>query len=563
LRERTRLYLKRTGQFFSPEPIVRVAIDWAIQSKHDTVLDVATGRGIFLTEAFRRLTELGLNAEDAIEHLFGVELRQSAHKLALRNMENLMNSGAHHIIKANFFDLLPSTLGYSKAKKSKRVLPLFRAVVGNPPFIRYSVMTETTKAKAIARAEGLGFNLKGAVDESVFFLLHATSFLEPGGRLAFVIPERLLFTDYSSSLRNFLARQFDSIRMIFCNGWKFDGAIENVVLLLATNGKNSCIEVDETSFGNFSQSDISSSIRQIGRWTPSEAAALESWNLLRFKPELSSLLTKLKMLSGVHKLGDLAKVEIGCVTGANDFFVLRKNEREESRIPDMYFAKAVSKASHVQGVYFDIERWNNLYDEQERCSLLKIDHKLNVKRVKTLNGYISRGREQELKRRYKIGRRKAWYCVPPYDPPTAFFTYMAHRYPRLVLNDTYAINTNSIHSVRLSSSLPPLEFCASFYNSLTLLSCELLGRIYGEGVLKLEPSELSQALVVNPSDLSIAGDLLVEAKSIHEKLLKNELWSVLEVVDLIVLSDGLHLSKSETTTVRSAYTSLVTKRLSL
>jgi adenine-specific DNA-methyltransferase len=523
------------------------------------VLDVATGQGIFLTEAFRRFRELGLDSEDAAERLFGVELRKVACKDTVQRITNLTGARSHHIIKANFFDIIPGNKHYL-GKRNRRSFPLFRAVVGNPPFIRYSIMTQATKRKALVRAEVLGFDASGSIDESVLFLLHATSFLEPDGRLAFIIPQRLLFTDYSSSVRNFLTRQFDSIRMIFCNGWKFGDTTENVVLLLATNGSQTNITVQEMNFGKYSKNGASSGFTDIGRWSALEAEALDSWKLLRFEPGFNALLKRLKALPGVHRLGDLARVEIGCVTGANRFFVLTRNEREESGIPDRYFVKAVSKANHIRGIYLDNSTWNKLFMDDGRCSLLKINKNYSLKHLKSLKRYLASGQKQGLKERYKIGNRAKWYCVPHYEPPTAFFTYMAHRHPRLVLNDTCAINTNSIHSIRLEG-LPSLEFCTSFYNSLTLLSCELLGRIYGEGVLKLEPSELSGVLVVNPNELSIVADLLVQARSVHTKLLENEFRPVFDIVDEIVLSDGLRLSRTEITSIRSAYDCLVGRRL--
>lgn len=137
---------------------------------------------------------------------------------------------------------------------------------------------------------------------------------------------------------------------------------------------------------------------------------------------------------------------------------------------------------------------------------------------------------------------------------------MAHKYPRLVVNQARAINTNSLHSVRLRN-VDPTAFVAGFYNSMTLLSCELLGRVYGEGVLKLEPSELRNILVVNPAELGISDKLRRRSTSIHLRLLRGDLIGVLDLVDDVVLSDGLGLSAEESSHLRKAYFQLQSMRI--
>ncbi len=69
--------------------------------------------------------------------------------------------------------------------------------------------------------------------------------------------------------------------------------------------------------------------------------------------------------------------------------------------------------------------------------------------------------------------------------------------PRLCLNRAQVVSSNTLHNIRLPRIPAALRkaFVTAFYNSATLLSCERIGRSYGGGVLKLEPSEADRILV--------------------------------------------------------------------
>src|SRR6185369_12958663 len=75
-------------------------------------------------------------------------------------------------------------------------------------------------------------------------------------------------------------------------------------------------------------------------------------------------------------------------------------------------------------------------------------------------------------------------------------TYCSSAFPRLAVNEAGALNTNTLHAVSVTADdLRPEDLAAGFHNSLTLLCAELVGRSYGGGVLKLEPTEASSLLM--------------------------------------------------------------------
>jgi hypothetical protein len=98
------------------------------------------------------------------------------------------------------------------------------------------------------------------------------------------------------------------------------------------------------------------------------------------------------------------------------------------------------------------------------------------------------------------------------------------------LNSAKVLNTNTIHGVRLFNRRNAKALAVGFYNSLTLLSAELVGRSYGGGVLKLEPSE-AEALLVPPIP-SDAAKLLPE---VDRAVRARDLAAALDIVDPAVL----------------------------
>jgi hypothetical protein len=109
-----------------------------------------------------------------------------------------------------------------------------------------------------------------------------------------------------------------------------------------------------------------------------------------------------------------------------------------------------------------------------------------------------------------------------------------------VRNEAQVLQTNTIHGVYLTAQLDAAALAVAFYNSLTLLTAELVGRSYGGGVLKLEPTEAG-ALILPPIPKTLSGllrevDALVRARKLE---------AVLDLVDPIVLGEGLGLSTTQ------------------
>ena len=136
---------------------------------------------------------------------------------------------------------------------------------------------------------------------------------------------------------------------------------------------------------------------------------------------------------------------------------------------------------------------------------------------------------------YKCQIRSPWWRPPIVSAPDLFFTYMSHRYPRLIANAANVTFVNSMHGVRLRAEAGGLAKAALpllCLNSVTMLGAEIFGRSYGGGVLKMEPREASVLPMPAPGVLEQAWQELKPHKDVLERQLRAGTWtSVVKRVD--------------------------------
>ena len=107
--------------------------------------------------------------------------------------------------------------------------------------------------------------------------------------------------------------------------------------------------------------------------------------------------------------------------------------------------------------------------------------------------HIAKGEAAGYSKRYKCRIRDPWYAVPEQAPPPGFLTYLAGEIPRAAVNWASARATNNLHGVWWDGDAA--GWTMVFHNWLTLLSVERIGRVYGGGVLKIEPGDARRILL--------------------------------------------------------------------
>lgn len=524
---------KSLGAFYTPAPMAAALVDWAVRTPEDTVLDPSFGGLAFLSQARRRLDELG--APQPAEQLYGADLDS----VVFERAAGLAAEGAR-LVRRDFLRLSPG-----------RSVPRATAVVGNPPYIRYqSVEASRERGKEVTAQKG--HRLSRLASSWAPLLIHAADFVADRGRLAQVLPAELIHAQYADQILDHICERFETVSVTMFEDHVFPGAQEEVVLLCAEGrGAGRADGVQIRSFNNLD--DLQLSAASGARRRP-----VGSHKLLAGLLEPAALEVYDELAAGdcTRKLGELASIDIGAVTGANRFFVRPRNEVEE--VPARFLRDAVSKAAHIQGARLGQSDLREMEASGRPSRMLVLEP--GAGRFDAVRRLIDQGETAGIHERYKCRIREPWWVLPSTQvagPPALFLTYMSAGFPRLVANEARALSTNSVHGVRLLNGSDPRGLAAGFYTSLTMLSAELVGRSYGGGVLKLEPTEAERLLVARPSvghrDLLGRVDLLVRAR---------EYERALDVVDQAILIEDLGVAPKHVALLRSAAHRLRQRRLS-
>lgn len=536
---------KELGAFYTPPAMAGKLVEWAVRSPTDRVLDPSFGGLVFLDAASRRLSALGAEDRAIAKQLFGVDVDEEAH--AATAVEEGLPVPRATLLHGDFFAVSPG-----------RDIPLCQAVVGNPPYVRYQGFNGSA-ARAHELAAAAGVRLTRLASSWAPFLIHAAAFVAPGGRLAQVLPAELIHAQYAAGVLDYLRTGFRHVSIAVFEERVFPGALEEVVLLFADDrGEHPAGDIKVVSVGDLAALDLDrlAADRVVDRGR--RGADHRSKLLSQLLPEQTRrVYERLSAEDEVERLGALASVDIGVVTGANDFFTLSVEDAAE--LAPTLIRPAVSKAAQVAGARLSRDDHDQLLARGQRGLLFVANHRTDGHALDTANAYLERGRLAGIDQRYKCRVRNPWWALPLPKAGVAdlLLTYCANRYPRLAFNEAGVLQTNTIHGVTLEDRDLAPALAAGFYNSLTLLSAELVGRSYGGGVLKLEPTE-AEDLLLPPIPSNLAHlldqvDAFVRGKNFTD---------LLDLVDAIVLHAGLGLSVEEIEDLRAGAAQLRTRRLS-
>ena len=127
-------------------------------------------------------------------------------------------------------------------------------------------------------------------------------------------------------------------------------------------------------------------------------------------------------------------------------------------------------------------------------------------------------------------------------------------YPMLIVYNTDASSTDTIHRARLTTKIKPETIALSFLNSLTLAFSEITGRSYGGGVLTFEPTEIEEI------PLPILNTAKIDIKLIDSLIRERKIDQVLDIVDQELLIKQLKFSKAEVQELRNIWKKLSNRR---
>ena len=536
--------LEYLAAFYTRRDVAQFLTDWAIVDVDCTVLDFSYGGCSFLNASLTTLQERG-NPCPATQ-IYGVDIDA----LATSYLQELFAAGAsaEQFVCRDFFDLEPSDLaGFP-----------FGAVTGNPPYIRYHDIPEALRMRAEARLRQYGIEISGRASYWAFFLLYSIMFLRPGGRLALVLPGSFIHTDYSVQIRELLVSQFERVNIILLQERIFKGTQEESVIVCAEGagrpnkslriGMASTVEELQDVLSNLDDrtSELGSEVDD-KEWLGAliEEDALELYGQLTDEPHSV-------------KLGDVLVARIGVVTGNNNYFIPSPQTLAQKNLPTSDLIPIIRRPIYFKGVAVTDEDLAFLRDSGKAHLLLTPPRNKSAMK-RTTRSYIDEGEEAGINEAVKCKTRKPWYVVPHTEAPAAFMPCMVASWPRLVVNNSSFTCTNNILKLKWKEERPNSDWtrlALGTMSTLSQLSAELVGRSYGGGVLKVEPTELKRLVV--PLLSAEAADRI--GGQVDSFLRENRVNEAIDTVDTALVAEMPGLTPSGLTHLRNARNQLFLRR---
>jgi adenine-specific DNA-methyltransferase len=489
---------KSLGAYYTPSWLAEMLVSHVITPTTRRVLDPSFGGCSFLQAALEALRAQPSGAT----RIFGVDIDRSASVFA----KSLIQSGvpARNLIIADFL-----------SRRTLQQIGTFDAVVGNPPYIRHHAIDDKTVDEAQRAATFVGATLPRLASTWAYFAVLATSCVAVGGHLAMILPGALLHTRYGQHVLDFVEHRFLDVRLVHVHDRLFEGTWEESIILLGRDRQDLSFGVRAKYFRPKTGQDIESALTAESADAPDRSTLTARLSLI--PSEAVDTWHRVREASGAVALGDIARVRIGIVTGANNFFIRRADD-PIFRLSGVSRRRIITRNGWLTDPVMSRRLVDRLERRGERTSLALIpgDEAIGP----ALRRELRRAELHGLAQRAHCAKRAPWHAICDLDVPDLFLGYLNAVPPILVRNDARVLCTNAIHRVTLSDPQFSSGVVASSLSSLFTFEAELYGRHYGGGILKLEPSEAKKLSVI--PDLVADVGFLISMPSSHRQMLVND-----------------------------------------
>ncbi|OHB76237.1 MAG: restriction endonuclease subunit M [Planctomycetes bacterium RBG_16_55_9] len=372
----------------------------------------------------------------------------------------------------------------------------YNLIICNPPYVRHHHIVNTDKIRLQQAAfQASGMTLSGLSGLYCYFLAISHGWMKENGVAGWLIPSEFMDVNYGKAVKQYLLGKVTLLQIHRFNpsDVQFDDALVSSAIIWLKNKPTPKGHKVKFTFGG--SIDSPDSEKEI----PVSILSKETkWTRFPLLEEREQAL--------YPKLGEFFTVKRGIATGDNAFFVLTMDEIKKRRLPLAQFKPILPSPRYVK------ER-EILADDQgnplTKKRLFVLDCKLPLGTVERkypeLWNYLQEGIQKGVPERYLCRHRKPWYSQE-YRPSSLFYcTYIGRsdaegRKPfRFILNHSRAIVANVYlilyprpdFQKAISSNPGMAKSVVNALNEITAQSMFDEGRVYGGGLHKLEPRELS------------------------------------------------------------------------
>jgi adenine-specific DNA methylase len=496
---------KLRGGYYTPVDLAAFIAEWVKEISPRHLLEPSCGDGAFFSalknvRGFSRASITGFELDKA-------EARKASIRAADCGLSN---------VSIRNQDFLAWALVQIQAEQRP-----FDAVVGNPPFVRYQYLPPLFQATAERIFHALSLPFTKHTNAWVPFILASLAMLRPGGRLAMVVPAEIIHVTHAQSLRSFLGKECRRLVIIDPEELWFSDTLQGAVILLAEKRRGKADRTEGLGIYPVKGREFLAMppARVFDRPQAINGKTVQGkWTRALLDLETRSLLDELDDHDEVFRFDDVAKVDVGIVTGANKFFLVDDAAVQRHKLKK-WAHPMFGRSEHCPGVIYD-ERQHEANAESGKPTNFLWFNDGSARMDAAARAYIKLGEAEDLHRRYKCRVRSPWYKVPSVYATPIGMLKRSHDIPRLIINRMGAYTTDTAYRISARDGLAD-KLVSHFINPLTALSAELEGRHYGGGVLELIPSEIERLTIPLPrkSRIDLAElDAAVRSCTAHQVL---------------------------------------------
>ncbi len=479
--EKSQAERNRLGQFATPsglaEDILRYAVSLVPLVAKVRFLDPAIGTGSFYSALLRVVPK------KRIAEALGFEL------------DPHYGTPAAQLWKDT--GLVFKLADFTHAEPSPRI----NVLICNPPYVRHHHLQNGDKTRLQLRTQQVsGMKLSGLAGLYCHFLGLSHAWMAEGGVAGWLIPSEFMDVNYGQAVKQYL---LDRVTLLHIhrfdpNDVQFaDALVSSAVVWFKNEPPPPDHEVKFTFGGTLFEP-------QLSRTVSAHALAHEpKWT--RFPVSDS------RRRSGVPVLSEFFRIKRGIATGDNNFFILSEKEIATRGLPMEVFTPILPSPRYLSQDEVKARK-DGSPDIDRRLFLLdtKLSEEEIHRRFPALAAYLEEGKVKGLQERYLCKHRTPWYSQEHRAAAPIVCTYLGRgdfksgRTFRFILNDSRA----TVANVYLALYPTPLmaramdadpSLLRKVWRALNELPPDVLlgeGRVYGGGLHKLEPRELSSVPVL-------------------------------------------------------------------